>query len=335
LWRGLVYPSRDDDAIDAAGPAFTPADCAADNEARTEAIRQFLLTAGEGEAYVLVAGPAAARVSALSALRALGVDVIRSGPYLGDDIDGFAADWFIRVVAEPDARAAIETALAGALLAEPVKSPGANEIQTQILRIELARAHQRIEAQTAEVTRLRTALDGLARTAADGSALLDKIEEDHRAAIEEERRARHLAEYAAQALIEDSPAPDFEEAAEPADERAPVARSKISDEIDQVLRAFLPRIRLLRDSLTVIASEFSSRGGVYRGLKELEATTAGMPINWKKLKGQDQWWERHVPTGSDNAGRAYARLDPHERTWSVLISHKLQQTRDIKWLATQ
>src|SRR5579871_3051781 len=52
---------------------------------------------GGAEAYVLLTGPFAVRDEAAASLRGTGVTVLRAGRYLGDPVDGFAADWFIRL----------------------------------------------------------------------------------------------------------------------------------------------------------------------------------------------------------------------------------------------
>jgi hypothetical protein len=97
----------------------------------------------------------------------------------------------------------------------------------------------------------------------------------------------------------------------------------------------MTEVRLMRDSLIVIAAEFSNRRALYRALAELRTINGRFPPTWKKLKGLDDWWERHTSDGQDDAGRVYARLGPSERIWDVLISHKSEQSRDIAWLARQ
>jgi hypothetical protein len=110
---------------------------------------------------------------------------------------------------------------------------------------------------------------------------------------------------------------------------------KIKNEIEIVFATLIPEVRLMRDSLIVIAAEFSSRRALYRGLVELRTISGRLPPTWKKLKGLDDWWERHISDGQDDAGRVYARLASSERVWDVLISHKSEQARDIAWLARQ
>jgi hypothetical protein len=66
-------------------------------------------------------------------------------------------------------------------------------------------------------------------------------------------------------------------------------------------------------------------------LQELPVT-GGRPDGWKALRGTERWWERHVSTGQDDSGRAYARFDPIRRRWELLLGWKADQTRDIGWL---
>jgi hypothetical protein len=109
----------------------------------------------------------------------------------------------------------------------------------------------------------------------------------------------------------------------------------LKNEIEVVLETLLPGVRLIRDSIIVIAAEFSNRRALYRGLAELQIVNGRLPPTWKKLKGLDAWWERHMSDGQDDGGRVYARLGDSDRVWDVLISHKSEQSRDIAWLARQ
>jgi hypothetical protein len=63
--------------------------------------------------------------------------------------------------------------------------------------------------------------------------------------------------------------------------------------------------------------------------------TGARPNGWKMLRGAEHWWERHVVTGQNDHGRAYARFDVVRRQWSLLLSVKKEQTRDIYWLKQQ
>jgi hypothetical protein len=97
-------------------------------------------------------------------------------------------------------------------------------------------------------------------------------------------------------------------------------------------QASSPLRRLLRDSLTVASVEFRDRTAFYRALRELAEGGARLPPAWKKVRGAEEWWERHVSTGEDDSGRAYARALPGGAGWDVLLSDKGSQDRDMVWL---
>ena len=111
-------------------------------------------------------------------------------------------------------------------------------------------------------------------------------------------------------------------------------QTRLQDELGAVLTAFRPDVVLLRDSLRVAVGEFPSRSGFYRTLRELPPE-GGRPEGWKALRGADRWWERHVSTGQDDGGRAYARFDATARRWAVLLGWKVEQARDIEWVRRQ
>ena len=100
VWRGLVYPVRDGNQIDIGGEALPPAICRA-GTAPPFPDSGFASIEGDGEAHLLLAGPASAREEATASLRAAGIAILRTGRYLGDPIDSFAADWFIRIEKPP------------------------------------------------------------------------------------------------------------------------------------------------------------------------------------------------------------------------------------------
>ena len=120
----------------------------------------------------------------------------------------------------------------------------------------------------------------------------------------------------------------------------PVGRAgrAIRDEISDVLEILLPKVRPIRDTLDVLATEFRDRRSVYRIFRQLASAESGRPSEgkWKTVANlHGDWIESHVANGNDDSGRLYARLDPSERSWAVLLSHKGQQTRDLAWLRKQ
>lgn len=114
----------------------------------------------------------------------------------------------------------------------------------------------------------------------------------------------------------------------------PRAAVRLHEELAYALAALRPDIVPLRDTLQVVVGEYASRGGFYRCIEEL-APSGGRPPGWKSLRDVDRWWERHVTTGQDDSGRAYARFDEVARRWHLLLSWKAEQKRDIEWLRRQ
>jgi hypothetical protein len=185
--------------------------------------------------------------------------------------------------------------------------------------VRAASVKAREAALRAEISRLKVELTCAGQTQTE----IDEL----RTAIELERSLREEADLAAFAAAQ---------LANEARADRPVAPpGKLQNEIEVVLETLLPGVRLIRDSLIVIAAEFLNRRALYRGLAELRIVNGRLPPTWKKLKGLDAWWERHMSDGQDDAGRVYARLGSSDRVWDVLISHKSEQARDIAWLARQ
>jgi len=109
-------------------------------------------------------------------------------------------------------------------------------------------------------------------------------------------------------------------------------RTRLHDEISDVLPSLLPHVNLLRDSLTVAASEYTSRKALYRSLAELGSVVSRLPPSWKSVQSALGWWERHVSDGQASTGRNYALYVAEARRWDVLISDKAEQPRDMAWL---
>jgi hypothetical protein len=149
--------------------------------------------------------------------------------------------------------------------------------------------------------------------------------EAERAELEAERGQRAEAEKKVADMLDAAHQPRTVAASAP----------KLKDEVETVRTSLLSRIEFIRDSLIFVSSELSDRGPLYRVLAELNFGQDRMPPAWKKVQGATGWWERHVSSGHDDAGRIYARLDPSTRRWQALVSHKGDQPRDIHWLVRQ
>ena len=320
IWRGLAYPlALHDHRIEMGGEAFPPGDCQHRNGSIQAPQTDFAVIEGVEEAYVLVAGPSLSCDNATRALKVAGYEVLRTGRYLGDPVEGLEADWFIRIT-KPNGRESLSELLTEVLTgqARGVHSHF-GEYRARLIAGELASAKAREAALRAEVARLKLELASGNQTQAE----LDEL----RVAIELERSLRQEADLAAYAATQ---------LANEARVDRPVAQpGKLKNEIEVVLDTLLPEIRLMRDSVIVIAAEFSNRKALYRGLAELRTANGRLSSTWKKLKGLDAWWERHISDGQDDAGRVYARSGNLNHMWDVLISHKSEQSRDIAWLARQ
>ena len=323
IWRGLAYPLElPEQRIEMGGEAFPPGDCLHRDVSIQAPQTNFAVIEGVEEAYVLLSGPSLSCETAAGALKASGYDVIRTGRYLGDPVDGLEADWFIRISKPKDEAESLLVLLTEVLAGQAMgvhSHETFGEYRARLIAGELASAKAREAALRAEVAWLKLELTSSGRTQAE----IDEL----RAAIELERSLRQEADLAVFAAAQ--------HANEARADRPVVPPGKLKNEIEVVLETLLPGVRLIRDSLIVIAAEFSNRRALYRGLAELQIVNGRLPPTWKKLKGLDAWWERHMSDGQDDAGRVYVRLRESDRIWDVLISHKSEQSRDIAWLARQ
>jgi hypothetical protein len=329
LWRGLVYPLSDSNEIDVAGEAFPPAACSGGTASQLNSA-SFASIQGADESYLLLSGPVAIREAAVASLRAAGVSVIRPGRYLGDPVDGFAADWFVRFE-KPDGDEPIDELLARVLgrqrARQETPSETASETRLRLLQDELSRAREREAALRSELTRAKATAARDEATATDTGALRDEIADEQRLRYEAES-GRVAAEAALEvAQVELEAARVRTALLRPASPKA-----RMHDEISDVLEILLPNLNLLRDSLTVAASEYAGRKALYRSLAELAVGEGRLPANWKAVQGAAGWWERHVSDGQGNTGRLYAHFLRDDRRWDVLISDKAEQSRDMAWL---
>jgi hypothetical protein len=323
IWRGLAYPLfLPDRRIEMDGEAFPPGDCVHVAASVRAPQTNFAVVEGDEEAYVLLSGWSISSETAASALKSFGYDVIRTGRYLGDPVDGLEADWFVRISKPKEGLKPLSLLLTKVLSDQGVtvrEQEAPAEYRSRLISGELASVKARETALRAENALLKLELTSVGQTQAEIKELTT--------AIELERSLRQEADLAAFAAAQ--------LANEARTERPVAPPGKLKSEIEVVLETLLPDVRLIRDSLFVIAAEFSNRRALYRGLAELRVVNGRLPPSWKKLKGLDAWWERHMSDGQDSAGRVYARLGDSDPIWDVLISHKSEQSRDIAWLARQ
>jgi hypothetical protein len=249
--------------------------------------------------------------------------------YLGDPVDGFAADSFIRFE-KPVSDESLDDLLVrvlGRRRAQTETEPEtASDARIRLLREELARARSREAALRSELAGARTVAKPTTGTDPTDALFSELAEEQH---------LRHEAE-SGKAIAEEMLAAacaELEKAhSTPAVARQALPRTRLQDEIADVLGCLLPNLNLLRDSLTVAASEYGSRKALYRSLAELASVNGRLRPNWKAVQGASRWWERHVSDGQDNTGRLYAQYVSETRRWHVLISDKAEQPRDMAWL---
>jgi hypothetical protein len=304
----LAFPILPGDRIDAAGDAWP----IGETLSKPASNKAFGVIDGHSEAYILVAGEFMDAEMVAGKLRQAGIEVLRTGRYLGEAVDDLEADWFVRI-GRPSGVASLTEILVPILGIPAVRPAGAAtpDARTRLLTAELLAARAREAGLQAEIARLRSEVAG-------GDSEMERQIAILQDALEAEHRLRQAAEEAATA-IENRP--------------RPVPAGRVADEVRDVLACLLPSIRMLRDSVEVITAEFASRRVVWRALGEL-ATAVGTPRDWKKIRGAEDWWERHLSNGRDNSGRIYARRST-DFAWDVLVSHKVEQLRDIAWLSRQ
>jgi hypothetical protein len=301
-WRGVLYPvlpGGEDGSprIDVGTPGLPGA------------VTAHALVAGEEASWVLVQGSTADLEATRAALTRNGVTISRQGRWLGESVGGRDFDFFLRC------DGCLESKLVDRFLAHTVVDAAQTDPATRLALLE-----QRLADMRAEMATLRALLIR-ARQASSAPARLN------------DQPAEPTATYAAlqEALARaDALEARLSTAASP----APRAVLRLKDELAEILTALRPDVTLLRDSPMVITGEFSSRTGILRAIAELPQA-GSRPEGWKMLRGADRWWERHVNTGSNDLGRAYARFDTHARRWSLLVGMKADQQQDIDWLNRQ
>jgi hypothetical protein len=302
-WRGVLYPLLDGDRIDLAAPEPEPV-----------AQTAHAVLPGEEASWILIRGSAKELEAARVSLARDGQIITRHGRWLGEPVGGCDFDWFIRCNGwvGPDTVASLLNAPAATAEADPVARAAVLEQRLADMRADLAALNEALErVRRAPPPELRSPAPD---AGADRGGLIEALHQQIDAL-----QARLVAEVPPQPLV--APAPSRGEL-------------RLRDELLDVLAAFRPDVRLLRDSITVITGEFSTRTAVWRTIRELPFT-GSRPDGWKMLRGADRWWERHLGTGQSDTGRAYARFDKQQQHWSLLISTKGEQERDIAWLSRQ
>lgn len=331
VWRGLAYPLRPDDSIEATDPTVLPSACR--QPQATGAAIAHALVEGVEDAWLVVAGSVIDRDLAAAKLKAGGITILRTGQWLGDPVEGVAADWFVRFVRPMGAKPV--AAMVAMLIGPPAAPPaGSGELRLRLIDAELhsSRAREALlqrELQEAKKANSLTAASPELEAAALRDALAAErgLREAAEAALKDSMTALRSTQSEMEALRAAS-GPLLTT-------RSSGGRRRIAEEVETVLSTLLPGVRLLRDAVMVVSAEFRERGGLYRALAELQPPPVRLPPSWKKVQAVDHWWERHVSTGEDDAGRAYARWDMADRHWAVLVSHKSEQARDISWLQRQ
>lgn len=329
IYRGLAFPLMPSgNSINIAEEAHPPVPAAPIETMKSgnEPNVPYAVVSGVDQAYIFVAGSAMDLERAAADLRQAGVPILRTGRYLGDPVDGLAADWFVRVIPPDDGERLSDRV--GRVLGR-VQSPQ-NEpmLRLRLLAAELAQTRERALRSEAEVKKLKAALRS------------QPLPDTHRAGVTEAAypEGAGAGQYPPDATAIDDNRADHATATENAQlpyQPTPMPK-RVLAEIEDVFVALLPRIRLLRQCIDVVAIEFVDRRSLYRVLAELDRCETTIPSRWKTVQGVDGWIEKSkVGNGQDSQGRIYARLDRADRSWEVLVSHKAEQDRDIAWLRRQ
>jgi hypothetical protein len=310
LWRGVAYPLQSGDRINIGVPAPSePAACHA-------------VIPGDEASWILIQGMQAGLDTARKTLERNGIVVSRTGRWLGDPVGQVAFDWFLRCEGRLD-----DQRVAGLLgQSGPVSVEADSAARLAVLE-------QRIASLLADVARaeggLRRSMEAPrpAPEVEDPPRADSRMEPDPDAAMQSA-----LAEIQALRSALEAMGADHDKKARP--ELAAPQTVRTHDEVAALLSALRPDILLIRDSLLVALGEFHARSGFYKAISELPLA-GGRPDGWKMLRGTERWWERHLSTGRNDHGRAYARYNPASRQWSLLLGWKVDQPQDIAWLKRQ
>jgi hypothetical protein len=306
-WGGLVFPLLEEDRIETADIGVAPARCTRWHEASPEWRYEPGPPGFDG--YLFVGGDAHQLKTATANLRRAGVRVVRTGP----NLSGSPGDWFIRVAGLDDATPARLAAILGEAVARPASATDGS-LRERLLVDALEATAAARDALRADLERALAAAAAARSRAEADAGLVDRLNE----------MAQRLATADAENLTLRSRI-----SAAPRPVQAP---KSLRTEIESVIENLLPRLDLLWNSVEFMAVELKDRSSIWRVLGALDRQDRGQPTGWKSVAGRQGWWERHFSTGQDDQGRVYARHEDAQRPWKVLVSHKQDQTGDIRRL---
>lgn len=326
LYRGLAHRLEDGDRINIPD-GIVPTDehrctTAANNKQR------YAIVPGNQSGYLLGTGSVILREEAGTTLREAGASIMRVGTYLGPCWDDWTPDWYLRFqLDEGVSFRDIEVAVDSLRTKEPEFSAShphetSMALRLQLLVMELVEARANVATLNAQNARLRLEKAEAQAAITDYSPEIVERLETERQSLVDALAHEQIARAEAEALAESARTLQLQS----------TAPKWLVSEVETVLRNLMPRLKLLRDSLEVIAIEYRARGPLYRALAELQAIETGWPPSWKKLQGLNNIWERHVSDGTTDCGRIYARPNAQDRSFDVLISEKRDQSRDLAWL---
>ena len=299
LLRGVAYKLQAGNVIDVAATAEQAV------EELSGSLGRHAIISEEYATWILIQGMAEALAETERLIAACGLVVVRTGRWLGNDVDGVGFDWFLRCDQSLDP-AVVSRALGSSRSGRLHEDAESRAARLELQHLELSARLLEAEAQVGRA--LKAEKDRISPTQAfeghleEAMALIGELQSE----IADLRGRRPVAPPQAPRLIK---------------------------EMETALSNLRPDVVLLRDTVSTAAIEFDSRINFYRSLHELPPD-GSRPDGWKMIRGLDRWWERHVSTGRDDTGRAYARFDTVTRRWSLLLGWKAEQKRDIDWLST-
>ncbi len=304
-WGGLVFPVRGGDRIELADQGIPPGQC----QLWVPPDAGWAITLGTegGDAYLFLQGSAQTCARAVRMLQESGVAVLRSGP----NLSGGTGDWFIRVGGITDeVEEAVRQVLSDATRAPEVESD--TNLRERLL-VQAVISGQTAQAELrAKLDRARSVAASLAIETVGQRSLQESLEAMSARLAEVEAEAQEL-----RARVEAAP--------------RPVAKAnRLEVELTLAAASLLPRLDFIGNSMSFIAVELPSRSIIWKALAALDRQERGQPEGWKSLSGHPGWWERHFSTGQDNQGRIYARIIRQPSRWQVLVSHKQDQTMDLR-----